>query len=298
MREIAADLPGESIVVPADVRDADGVERVVERTAERFGRVDTLVNDAGVSILWMQDSRKRLVDVDEAEWDTVLDINLTGTFPFTRAALPHTIEQERGNVLNVSSGVGRQAIAGAGPYVSSNWGLEGLTRVTALEGEDHGVNANTLDPGGRVDTEIRAHLPDEERAEILPPFAPPSRPVPDPRPIERHEVRDEDDTEPGHDGQDQRRRLDASGHRPEGPHEVRVDEEQEGVPLSSSDPVEAPFEIGLHCRRHSGFPTLRSCLLPAPARRTAGPSRRETPFSATGNRTHPSCDRTAFSRPG
>ena len=169
MERVAADLPGESIVVPADVRDADAVERVVERTVERFGRIDTLVNNAGVSILGMQDSRKRLVDVTASEWDTVLDVNLRGVFLFTRAALPHMYGAGRGNVVNVSSGLGRRAIAGAGAYVSSKWGLEGLTRVTAIEGEDHGVNANALDPGGRVDTDIWAHLPDSERAEILPP---------------------------------------------------------------------------------------------------------------------------------
>ena len=169
MEGVAADLPGESLVVPADVRDADAVERVIERTVERFGRIDTLVNNAGVSLLGLQDSRKRLVDVAESEWDTVLDINLKGTFLFTRATLPHMAERGRGNVINVSSGLGRRAIAGAGPYVSSKWGLEGLTRVTALEGEEDGVNANALDPGGRVDTDIWAHLPDEERAGILPP---------------------------------------------------------------------------------------------------------------------------------
>ena len=169
LEEVVADLPGESLVVPADVRDADAVERVVERTVERFGRIDTLVNNAGVSLLGLQDSRKRLVDVAESEWDTVLDINLKGTFLFTRAALPHMFERGRGNVINVSSGLGRRAIAGAGPYVSSKWGLEGLTRVTALEGAEGGVNANALDPGGRVDTDIWAHLPDEERAGILPP---------------------------------------------------------------------------------------------------------------------------------
>ena len=169
LEEVAAGLPGESLVVPADVRDAEAVERVIERTVERFGGIDTLVNNAGVSLLGLQDSRKRLVDVTESEWDTVLDINLKGTFLFTRAALPHMFDRGRGNVINVSSGLGRRAIAGAGPYVSSKWGLEGFTRVTALEGEDHGVNANALDPGGRVDTDIWAHLPAEERAEILPP---------------------------------------------------------------------------------------------------------------------------------
>jgi 3-oxoacyl-[acyl-carrier protein] reductase len=63
----------------------------------------------------MGDSRKRLVDVTEPEWDTVLGINLAGTFLFTRAALPHLFDRGRGNVINVSSGLGRRAIAGAGP---------------------------------------------------------------------------------------------------------------------------------------------------------------------------------------
>jgi 3-oxoacyl-[acyl-carrier protein] reductase len=169
LEAVADDLPGEALVAPADVRDADAVERVVERTVEAFGRVDTLVNNAGVSLLGMQDSRKRLTEVTEAEWDTVLQVNLKGVFLFTREALPHMYEQGGGNVVNVSSGLGRWAVGGAGPYVSSKWGLEGLTRVTALEGEDRGVNANAVDPGGRVDTDIWAHLPAVERERILDP---------------------------------------------------------------------------------------------------------------------------------
>ncbi len=78
-------------------------------------------------------------------------------------------EQGQGNVINISSGLGRQAMAGAGSYVASKWGLEGLTRTTALESEEYGVNANALAPGGRVDTDIWAHLPAEERERILDP---------------------------------------------------------------------------------------------------------------------------------
>ncbi|WP_339104884.1 SDR family oxidoreductase [Haloterrigena salinisoli] len=169
MDEVATDLPGESLVAPADVRDAAAVERVVDRTIEEFGRVDTLVNNAGVSLLGMYDGRTSLEEISEDDWDTVLEVNLKGVFLFTRAVLPHMYEQEQGNVINISSGLGRHAIAGAGPYVSSKWGLEGLTQTIALEGEDRGVNANALDPGGRVDTDIWAHLPDEEREEILDP---------------------------------------------------------------------------------------------------------------------------------
>lgn len=72
-------------------------------------------------------------------------------------------------MINVSSGLGRHAIGAAGAYVSSKWGLEGLTPVTALEAEDRGFNANAIDPGGHVDTDIWAHLPDEERAGVLDP---------------------------------------------------------------------------------------------------------------------------------
>lgn len=169
LQAVAADLPGETLVAPADAREADAVERVIERTVEQFGGVDALVNNAGVSMLGMQDSRKELVDVTGDEWDTVIEVNLTGAFLFTREALPHMYEQGAGNVLNVSSGLGRRATPEAGPYVSSKWGLEGLTRVTALEGEDRGVNANAVDPGGRVDTDIWAHLPDVERERILDP---------------------------------------------------------------------------------------------------------------------------------
>ena len=169
LQAVADGLPGESLVAPANVRDADAVERVVERTVEAFGGVDTLVNNAGVSILGMQDSRKELVDVTEDEWDTVLEVNLKGAFLFTREVLPYMYEQGSGNVINVSSGLGKRAAPGAGAYVSSKWGLEGLTRVTALEGADRGVDANAVDPGGRVDTDIWAHLPDEEREQILDP---------------------------------------------------------------------------------------------------------------------------------
>jgi len=169
MQEVAADLPTDSLVVPADVRDADDVARVVEETVDTFGRVDTLVNNAGVSILGMQDDRKFIQNVTEEEYDTVLEVNLKGVFLFTREVLPHMYEQGRGNVINISSGLGRRAIAGAGCYVASKWGLEGVTRVTAMEGEDRGVNANALDPGGRVNTDIWGHLPEKEREQILQP---------------------------------------------------------------------------------------------------------------------------------
>ncbi len=169
LEDVASGLPSDSLVVPADVRESDAVEAVVDETIDEFGRIDTLVNNAGVSLLGIKDERTRLTDVSEDEWDTVIEVNLTGVFLFTRAAMATMIDQGHGNIINISSGLGRGAIAGAGPYVASKWGLEGLTRVTALEGNEHGINVNGLDPGGRVNTDIWAHLPAAEREEILQP---------------------------------------------------------------------------------------------------------------------------------
>jgi|APHM01.1.fsa_nt_gi Short-chain alcohol dehydrogenase of unknown specificity len=169
LESVADSLPTESLVALADVRSTEAINSVVEQTIERFGRIDTLVNNAGVSLLGLTDSRTELTAVSDEQFDTVLEVNLRGTFAFTRAVLPQMYDQGRGNLINVSSGLGRNAAAGAGAYVSSKWGLEGLTRVTAIEGEDRGVLANALSPGGRVNTGIYAHLPQAERQAILQP---------------------------------------------------------------------------------------------------------------------------------
>ena len=169
LRAVAGDLPMESLVAPADVRNPDAVQGVVNETVDNFGHIDTLVNNAGVSSLSINDHRRPIGEITEEEWDRILDVNLKGVFLFTQAVLPHMYERGAGDVVNVSSGLGRYATEGAAAYVSSKWGLEGFTRVVALEGEDHGVHANSLDPGGRVNTDIWGHLPQEEREEILQP---------------------------------------------------------------------------------------------------------------------------------
>jgi len=154
LQTVADDLPTESLVAPADVRDREAVRGVVDATVDAFGRVDTLVNNAGVSSLSINDERRPIGEITEEEWDLILDVNLKGVFLFTQAVLPHMYDRESGNVVNVSSGLGRYATEGAAAYVSSKWGLEGFTRVVALEGDDHGVNANSLDPGGLLNTDI------------------------------------------------------------------------------------------------------------------------------------------------
>ncbi len=171
LEAVADEAAGETLVVPADVREADDVDRVVGATLERFGRVDTLINNAGVSGLSFGEERRSLVETDEEEWDTIVDVNVKGVYLFTKRVLEAMLDgdQEAGNVVNVSSGLGRYAIPDAAAYITSKWGLEGFTRAVALEVEDDGINVNAVDPGGRVNTRIWEHLPDDERAEILQP---------------------------------------------------------------------------------------------------------------------------------
>jgi 3-oxoacyl-[acyl-carrier protein] reductase len=169
LESVADEAAGETLVAPADVTDLDRVEAVVEDAYEAFGRVDTLVNNAGIGLLSLDDGGSPLADVDPSRWRRILDVNLTGVFNCSRAVLPGMAERGSGNVVNVSSGLGRRAAPGYAPYVASKFGLEGLTRTTAMDYEDAGVNVNALDPGGRVDTAFWDHLPDEERREILGP---------------------------------------------------------------------------------------------------------------------------------
>jgi 3-oxoacyl-[acyl-carrier protein] reductase len=166
---VADDAGGETLVAPADVTDEGAVRDVVETATETYGTVTGLVNNAGIGLLNMYGERRVLHEVDAEDFRQILDVNVTGVFLFSKHVVPEMIDAGRGNVVNISSGLGRRAAATWGPYVASKWALEGMTRTQAAELDDHGVNVNALDPGGRVETGFWNHLPAEERAEILDP---------------------------------------------------------------------------------------------------------------------------------
>ncbi len=169
LESVAAEADGETLVAPADVTDERAVRAVVDAAVDEYGTVTGLVNNAGIGLLTMYDERRVLHDVDVEDFRQILDVNVTGVFLFSKYAVREMIDGGRGNVLNVSSGLGRRGAARWGPYVASKWALEGMTRTQAAELEEYGVTVNAIDPGGRVETRFWDHLPDEERAEILDP---------------------------------------------------------------------------------------------------------------------------------
>lgn len=163
------DASGRTLVAPADVTEEEAVRDLVEKTVEEFGTVTGLVNNAGTGLLNLYGEGQPLHEVDAADFRQILEVNVTGVYLVSKYAVAEMLDERRGNVINVSSGLGRRATPTWGPYVASKWALEGMTRTQAMELEDSGINVNAIDPGGRVDTGFWDHLPDEERETILDP---------------------------------------------------------------------------------------------------------------------------------
>ncbi len=143
----------------ADVRDHRRAREVVDDTVRRFGRLDYVVCNAGITrdhVLWK---------MEEAEWDEVIAVNLKGAFNYVRAAAPHLIERRAGRVVFISSINGLRGKFGQANYAASKAGLIGLARALALELGPRGVTVNVVAPGF-VRTEMTRTLPPDviERA--------------------------------------------------------------------------------------------------------------------------------------
>lgn len=169
LEAVADEIDGETLVAPADVTDERAVRDVVETTVDEYGAVTGLVNNAGIGLLNLYGEQQVLHEVDTEDFRQIIDVNVNGVFLFSKYVVPEMIAAGRGNVVNVSSGLGRRGAPQWGPYVTSKWALEGMTRTQAAELEDHGITVNAVDPGGRVETGFWDHLPADERDRILDP---------------------------------------------------------------------------------------------------------------------------------
>ena len=152
----------EVLAVAADVSKAADVKRLVRGAVGRFGRIDVLVNNAG-----LLGPRVSIEEYPEDEWRTVIDANLTGPFLVSKAAIPHMAEG--GSIINVVSGVSVEGRAGWGAYSVSKFGIEGLTQILAAELAERGVRANAVDPGGmRTDMRAAAYPEEDPQTRITP----------------------------------------------------------------------------------------------------------------------------------
>lgn len=159
LQEVARTMTGqaETLVISTDVASEDEVEEAVDRATDVFGGIGTLVNNAGVGLVRMSGRGKPVGEITTEEWNEILGVNLRGAFFFSRAVLPHLARRGGGNVVNVTSTFATEPKAGWAPYVSSKFGLLGLTKTMALDYADDGINVNSLHPGGKVSTAFWRH---------------------------------------------------------------------------------------------------------------------------------------------
>lgn len=164
LRDVCREISqyGEIEYVQADISNKDDVKRLAIQIAEKWMRLDILVNNA--SILGV---RASILDYPEDIWEEVIKINLNAQFFVTKSVLPLILKSQSGSIINVSSSVGRRGIAKWGAYAASKFGLEGLTQVLADELLPFNVKANSVNPGG-TRTDMRAKAYPEEDPMTLP----------------------------------------------------------------------------------------------------------------------------------
>jgi len=152
----AIQASGAALCLQADVSDSGQVAKMVDATLQAFGRIDILLNAAGIL------HYGTVLETDEQAWNRVLSINLTGTYLCCRAVLPHMIRQGGGSIINVSSTAGaHDAIPNAAAYVASKGGVLMLTKAMAVDHAKQGVRVNALVPGATDTPMIRKVLTPE-----------------------------------------------------------------------------------------------------------------------------------------
>jgi len=132
---------GDAVCFDGDVTDAFAMERIVDRVADDCGRLDILINNAGIVL------DARLEDVVDADWNQVLDVNLRGAVVCARAVIPHMLANRWGRIVSAASIVARTGNFGQTAYAASKAGIVGLTRTWAREFGPRGITANAVAPG-------------------------------------------------------------------------------------------------------------------------------------------------------
>ena len=153
LREVVQEVAGEAPAVEAfacDLQDPQQVEKTFEAILQWAGRIDVLINNAGLGIF------APLHKLSDTDWDSQLNTNLRGVFYCSRAVIPAMMSQQSGAIINISSLAGKNAFAGGAAYCASKWGLQGLTYCLAEELREHNIRVSVICPGS-VHTDFSPH---------------------------------------------------------------------------------------------------------------------------------------------
>lgn len=151
---------GQAIALAVDVSDENSTQRMAAQTAERWARIDVLVNNAAI---YGGLERKMFDAISPAEWDRVMAVNVKGPWLCARAVFPYMKAQKSGKIINVSSATFFSGSAQWAHYVTSKGGVIGLTRALAKELGDYGINVNAIAPGFTLTEASQALIPNAER---------------------------------------------------------------------------------------------------------------------------------------
>jgi len=143
---------GNVLSLKVDISRSTDVEEAVDKAQSHFGKIDILMNNAAVI-----GPVRPLFEVDEGDWNICMDINLKGTFLFSKAVIPYMIRQKKGKIINVTSGLGVMAMPLFGGYSIAKAGVIHLTKLLAEELKAHNIQVNGLDPGV-MDTRMQEEL--------------------------------------------------------------------------------------------------------------------------------------------
>jgi NAD(P)-dependent dehydrogenase (short-subunit alcohol dehydrogenase family) len=160
-------LGGAGDLFVGDISQEKTAEKLIDFCIQRFKGLDILINNAGLRMEEHEDGiyedwrclRMRPThDLTVDEWDLLLSINLRAVFLCTHFALPHLIRQKRGTIIGITSNAGSRGVCGKSAYCASKHAVEGLIKTVAEEVREHGISANAIHPGGRVDVDGRGGL--------------------------------------------------------------------------------------------------------------------------------------------
>ncbi len=149
-----------AMAIQADSAKFEDAQRVVDEVLKNFGKIDILINNAGIT------RDNLLLRMSESEWDDVIETNLKGVFNFTKAVIKHMISQRSGKIINIASVVGLIGNPGQANYAASKAGIIGFTKALAKEVASRNIQVNVVAPG-YVETEMTEKLNEEQKKRLF-----------------------------------------------------------------------------------------------------------------------------------